>query len=157
MALPLRLLIIEDSADDAQLMVRAIQRGGYDVQCSRVETEPALHAALESQQWDLVLCDYTLPTFNAIRALEVVRASGQELPFIIISGSIGEEMAVAALRGGAQDFMLKGNLARLLPAIQRELKESETRRERRRAEEQATRAARFLELAIETANVIYLQ
>ncbi len=157
MAVPLRLLVIEDSADDAQLMVRAIQHGGYDVQSLRVENEPGLTHALQSQQWDLVLCDYSLPSFSAIRALEIVRASGQELPFIIVSGSISEEMAVAALRAGAQDFMLKGNLARLLPAIQRELKESETRRERRRAEEEARKAVRFFEFAIETANVIYLQ
>ncbi len=157
MAVPLQLLVIEDSADDAQLMVRAIQRGGYDVQYTRVDTEPALRLALEGSQWDLVLCDYTLPSFSALRALDMVRHSGQDLPFIIISGSIGEEMAVAALRGGAQDFMLKGNLARLLPAIQRELKEAETRRERRRAEDDARKAVRFFETAIETANVIFLQ
>ena len=117
MAVPLRLLLIEDSADDAQLMIRAVQHGGYDVQYSRVENEPALRLALESQQWDLVLCDFTLPSFSALRALEMVRLSGQDLPFIIVSGSIGEEMAVTALRAGAQDFMLKDSLARLLPAI----------------------------------------
>ena len=157
MAVPLRLLLIEDSADDAQLMARAIQHGGYDVQSLRVENEPALRQALDSQQWDLVLCDYALPSFSALRALEMVRTSGQDLPFIIVSGSIGEESAVAALRAGAQDFMLKGNLARLLPAIQRELKEAEVRRQRRHAEEEARRAVRFFEFAIETANVIYLQ
>lgn len=157
MSVPLRLLIIEDSSDDAQLMVRDIQRGGYDVQFERVETEAAVRAALEREEWDLILCDYTLPAFNAVRALELVRASGHDLPFMIVSGSIGEEMAVAALRGGANDFMLKGNLARLLPAIQRELKEAETRRQRRRAEAAARKAISFFETAIETANVIFLQ
>src|SRR5512142_3349334 len=96
MAVPLRLLVIEDSADDAQLMVRAIERGGYDVQSERVENEPALRRALDTQQWELVICDYSLPSFSALRALEMVRTSGQDLPFIIVSGSIGEESAVAA-------------------------------------------------------------
>lgn len=149
MAIPLRLLIIEDSGDDAQLMVRTIQQGGYDVQYERVETEAALLTALEREQWDMVLCDYTLPRLNAIRALELVKASGQELPFIIISGSIGEEMAIAALRGGAHDFMLKGNLARLLPAVQRELQEAETRKERRRAEAAVREAETRYRLLVE--------
>lgn len=157
MATALHLLIIEDSGDDAQLMVRTIQRGGYEVEFQRVETELQLRNALEKDEWDLILCDYTLPSFNAIRALELVRASGQDLPFIIVSGSIGEEMAVAALRGGAHDFMLKGNLARLLPAIRRELDEAETRRERRRAE-QALRGAeaRFRVLVEQLPMVVYV-
>ncbi len=154
MVIPLRLLIIEDSGDDAQLMVRTIQRGGYDVQFERVETEAALHTALEREQWDLVLCDYTLPRLNAIRALELVKASGQDLPFIIISGSIGEEMAIAALRGGAHDFMLKGNLARLLPAVQRELQEAETRKERRRADAAVQQAETRYRLLVENMPAI---
>ncbi len=97
------------------------------------------------------------PLFNAVRALELLKASGRDLPFIIVSGSIGEEMAVAALRSGAHDFMLKGNLARLLPAIQRELEEAQIRRERRQAAEEARRAVKFFEAVIETANVIFLQ
>src|SRR5512140_517038 len=112
MAVPLHVLIIEDSSDDAQLLVRAIQREGYEVIFERVETEAELQDALKSDEWDIVMCDYTLPAFNAIRALEIVKSGGRDLPFIIVSGSIGEEMAIAALRGGAQDFMLKGNLAR---------------------------------------------
>ena len=134
MPVPLHLLIIEDSSDDAQLMARTIQQGGYDVEFERVETEAALRTALEREQWDLILCDYTLPSFNAVRALEIVKTTGHDLPFIIVSGSIGEEMAIAALRGGANDFMLKGSLARLVPAIQRELKDAQTRRVRRLAE-----------------------
>lgn len=157
MAVSLHLLIIEDSGDDAQLMVRTIQRGGYDVIFERVETEAALRAALQQEDWDIILCDYTLPSLNAVRALEVVKESGRDLPFIIISGSIGEEMAIAALRGGVQDFMLKGNLARLVPAVERELSEARTRRERRQAEQKAREAMHFFETVVETANVIYLQ
>ncbi len=157
MSTPLHLLIIEDSSDDAQLMVRTIQRGGFDVIFERVETEAALHRALEQDGWDLILCDYTLPAFNAVRALETLRASDKDIPFIIVSGSIGEDMAVAALRGGAQDFMLKGNLARLVPAIQRELHEAETRRQRRQAEEGLRQTeARYRNLVEQLPMYVYI-
>jgi PAS domain S-box-containing protein len=157
MVVPLHLLIIEDSSDDAQLMVRTIERGGYHIDYERVQTEAELKHALDNDKWDMALCDYTLPAFNAIRALEIVRASDKDLPFIIVSGSISEEMAVTALRGGAHDFMLKGNMARLVPAIHRELEEAQTRRERRRAEAETRKAISFFEAVVETANVIYLQ
>ncbi len=153
----LHLLIVEDSGDDAQLMVRTIEHGGYDVEFERVQTEAELRRALESEQWDLILCDYTLPALNAVRALELVRESGQDLPFIIVSGSIGEEMAIAALRGGAQDFMLKGNLARLVPAIRRELDEAETRRGREQAQAALRDSeARFRALVEQLPMVVYI-
>ncbi|HTP02227.1 MAG TPA: PAS domain-containing protein [Anaerolineales bacterium] len=157
MPVPLHVLIIEDSADDAQLMVRTIERGGYDVQHQRVETQADLQEALAHHEWDLILCDYTLPGFDAIAALETVKGSGKDVPFIIVSGSIGEEMAIAALRSGAHDFMLKGNLARLLPAIRRERNEAATRRERGQAEQQVRKTVKFLDTLIDTANVIYVQ
>ncbi len=150
----LHLLIIEDSADDAELMARTIQRGGFDVEYERVETEPALQAALQEASWDLVLCDYTLPAFNAVKALELVKHSGKDLPFIIVSGSIGEEMAVAALHGGANDFMLKGNLARLVPAVERELQDAATRRERRSAEQALRQAEAHYRTLIEQLPMI---
>jgi PAS domain S-box-containing protein len=131
----LRLLIVEDSDNDAQLIVREIQRNGYKVTFERVETAAAMQAALTRQTWDLIICDYSLPVFDAPHALEVVKASGKDLPFIILSGTIGEDTAVSALKAGAHDFMIKTNMTRLGPAIQRELQEAEVRRERRQAQE----------------------
>src|SRR6266540_2823387 len=131
---PLRVLIIEDSEDDTQLLLRELRRGGYEVESERVETAEATHSALTQKTWDLILSDYTMPTFNASQALEVLKASGQDLPFIIISGTIDEDMAVTALKAGANDFLIKGKWARLGPAIERELRETESRRERKRAE-----------------------
>ncbi len=130
----LRVLIVEDSEDDVLLLLRELQRGGYEVEFERVETAEAMQSALVQKTWDLILSDYSLPEFNAPQALEVLKASGLDLPFIIISGTIGEETAVAALKAGAHDFLVKGKFARLGPAIERELREAETRRERRRAE-----------------------
>lgn len=130
----LRILIIEDSKEDAHLILREIQRGGYEVEAERVETAQAMQAALTRQGWDLIICDFSLPQFNAPKALELLKKSGYDLPFIIVSGTIGEESAVNALKAGAHDFIIKGNFARLLPAIERELKEAEVRRERRQRE-----------------------
>src|SRR5512138_3810905 len=130
----LRILIIEDSKEDAHLILREIQRGGYEVESERVETAQAMQAALTRQGWDLIICDFSLPQFNAPKALELLKQSGYDIPFIIVSGTIGEESAVNALKAGAHDFIIKGNFARLIPAIQRELKEAEVRRERRERE-----------------------
>ena len=140
----LRVLIVEDSEDDALLLLRELKRGGYDVEFERVETARAMLSALAQKTWDLILSDYSLPEFNAPQALEVLKASDLDLPFIIISGTIGEETAVAALKAGANDFLTKGNFARLGPAIERELREAESRRERRRAEDQLKYQARLL-------------
>jgi putative nucleotidyltransferase with HDIG domain len=134
MAARLRILLIEDSEEDAHLLLREIQRGGYEVESERVETADAMQAALSRQSWDLIVCDFSLPRFSAPKALELLKQSGIDLPFIIASGTIGEESAVNALKAGAHDFIIKGNFARLIPAIQRELKEAEIRRERRERE-----------------------
>ena len=134
MGTQLRILLIEDSEDDARLVLREIQRGGYEVEFERIETADAMWAALARQGWDLIVCDFSLPRFSAPNALEVLKRSGYDLPFIIVSGTIGEESAVNALKGGAHDFIIKGNFARLIPAIQRELKEVEIRRERHERE-----------------------
>ena len=127
----LRILLIEDSEDDARLVLREVRRAGYEVEYERVETADAMRAALSRQPWDLIICDFSLPKFNAPKALELLKESGIDLPFIIVSGTIGEESAVNALKAGAHDFIIKGNFARLIPAIQRELKDAATRRERR--------------------------
>ena len=144
MGTPLRVLIIEDSDEDTQLLLRELRRGGYDVESERVETEKAMRAMLSEKEWDLILSDYALPKFSAPGALEVLKASGQDLPFIIISGTIGEENAVTALKAGANDFLVKGRFARLGPAIERELREAEIHRDRKRAEEQIKYHARLL-------------
>ena len=134
MATLLRVLIVEDSVDDTHAMLRELRRAGYEVEHERVETRPAMQAALSQGPWDLILCDYTLPKFNARDALETLQQSGLDLPFIIISGTIGEESAVEMLKAGAHDFIVKGRMARLLPAIERELREAHTRRRHREAE-----------------------
>ncbi|MDQ2692678.1 MAG: GAF domain-containing protein [Chloroflexota bacterium] len=130
----LRLLFIEDSQDDARLILREVERGGYEVDFERVETADAMQAALRKRAWDLILCDFSLPRFSAPKALEILKASGLDLPFIIVSGTIGEESAVSALKAGAHDFIIKGNFARLIPAIERELKEADVRRNQRERE-----------------------
>jgi putative nucleotidyltransferase with HDIG domain len=130
----LRILLIEDSEDDARLVLREIQRSGYEVDFERVETANAMRVALTRQAWDLIICDFSLPQFNAPHALEVLQKTGYDIPFIIVSGTIGEESAVNALIAGAHDFIIKGNFARLIPAIQRELNEADVRRERRERE-----------------------
>jgi putative nucleotidyltransferase with HDIG domain len=130
----LRILLIEDSEDDARLVLREIQRNGYEVESERVETADAMRTTLARQAWDLIICDFSLPRFSAPKALELLKKSGHDLPFIIVSGTIGEESAVNALKAGAHDFIIKGNFARLIPAIQRELKDAEIRRERRERE-----------------------
>jgi PAS domain S-box-containing protein len=144
MGRPLRVLIIEDSEDDTQLLLRELHHIGYEVEFERVETAVALRAMLSEKEWDLILSDYTMPKFSALKALEMLKAGGLDIPFIIISGTIGEETAVDALKAGANDFLVKGKFARLGPAIERELREAESRRSRRQAEEQIKYHARLL-------------
>ena len=131
----LRLLLIEDSEDDAALVVRALTRGGYDVTAERVDTPAALRSALDRQSWDVTIADYTMPGFSGTAALQILRERDADLPFIFVSGTIGEDSAVAAMKVGAHDYIMKGNLKRLVPAIERELREAAVRRERRRAEQ----------------------
>src|SRR6187200_1076481 len=132
----LRVLMVEDVERDAVLLVRELGRGGFDVAFERVETAEAMSLALDRQAWDIVLSDYTLPSFGAPQALALVKERRLEIPFIIVSGTVDEEMAVGAIRAGAHDFMAKGRLARLVPAIERELQEAALRAERSRLEQQ---------------------
>src|SRR5438093_9878418 len=129
MSNPLRVLLVEDSEDDASLLLHEIKRAGYEPVCKRVQTPDSMEQALEEQPWDIVIADYALPQFDALAALELVQGERLDLPFIIVSGAIGEEVAVAAMKAGAHDYVMKGNLARLAPAIQRELREAHARYE----------------------------
>jgi two-component system, sensor histidine kinase and response regulator len=131
---PRRILIVEDSVDDAELEVRALRRGGCEVVYQRVDTPEAMRAALEGSTWDLVLADLAMPRFNGLAALKMLRSTGLDLPFILVSGTVGEDTAVEAMRSGADDYVLKSNLARLPVAVERELQDHEVRLERNRAE-----------------------
>lgn len=135
MAKPLHALIVEDSEDDTELLVRELRRGGYAPVHARVETPEAMEAELAAGPWDIVFSDFTMPQFNAFDALALLHKTGLDLPFIIVSGTIGEDRAVTAMKAGAHDYILKNNLKRLVPAVERELRESHMRRERRQAEE----------------------
>src|SRR5215216_196760 len=137
MAVPLRVLLVEDSEDDALLLLRELRRGGYEPLSERVDTAGDMEAALEERGWDLVIADHSMPEFSSSAALELLRRKGfVDLPFIIVSGYIGEDAAVAAMKAGAHDYIMKDNLARLNSAIERELRDAKVRRERRRAEEE---------------------
>jgi PAS domain S-box-containing protein len=137
---PLAVLLVEDSDSDAELIVRCLHKAGYDVTLDRVETAAGLAGALAAPHWDMVLSDHNLPDLNASIALAQLHAAGLDLPFIVVSNTIGEETAVALMRAGAHDYVMKGDLARLAPAVARELKEAQRRRQHRAAA-QALRAA----------------
>ncbi|MDD5556123.1 MAG: response regulator [bacterium] len=132
MPTPLKVLIVEDSPDDAVLMLRELKRGGYDPDHERVDTPEGMAAALDGRQWDVILSDYALPSFSAPKALECLHGRRLDIPFIIVSGSIGEEIAVEAMKAGAHDYFSKDNLVRLVPAVEREIRQAAERRERRR-------------------------
>jgi len=136
MSTSIRVLLVEDSQDEAELLLLALQSGGYDLTYKRVDTAPAMRDALVQGRWDIVISDYSMPQFNMLAALALLRESGLDLPCIIVSGAIGEDIAVAAMKAGAHDYIMKGHLARLLPAVERELREAVGRRERKRVEEQ---------------------
>ncbi len=142
----LRVLVVEDSEDDCELVVRLLHRAGYEVRHRRVETAVQMRSALETQPWDLVIADWTLPQFSAPGARSVLTASGLDLPFIVVSGTIGEETAVVALKSGAHDFMVKENTTRLPFAVDRELRAAEVRRAERRASAELVRSEQLLRL-----------
>jgi two-component system cell cycle sensor histidine kinase/response regulator CckA len=138
-----RVLVVEDSEDDSTLLVRELSRGGFDVDHQRVDTPTSMTVALENGKWDLVICDYSMPGFSGLEALKLLRTTDSEVPFIFLSGTLGEDIAVEALKKGAQDYVTKSNMKRLLPAIRRELKEAAQRRERRALEQQLSQLRRF--------------
>lgn len=143
----LRVLIVEDSHSDAGLLIRALKKGGFDLQCETVDTSEQMQQALSALEWDIILSDYNLPLFSGLKALQVMHSLDLDLPFIIISGAIGEETAVEAMRAGAHDYIMKDNLIRLIPAIERELKEAGARRLLREGEETRSRLEKELQQA----------
>ena len=121
---PARVLFVEDSPDDMELLVAELRRGGFAVSVCRVDSEQGLSSALARQEWDLVISDHSMPGFDSARALELLRRNDDDTPFIIVSGRIDEADAVAAMKAGAQDYLWKNDLARLVPAVRRELRET---------------------------------
>lgn len=144
MGTPLKVLIVEDSSDDATLLILHLKRAGYEPEYRLISTEKDMQTALEEQDWEIVISDYSLPGFSGLAALKMVRERGLDVPFIIVSGVIGEETAVAAMKAGAQDYLMKGNMFRLIPAIERELREVEVRREQKKARAALKEAERQL-------------
>jgi signal transduction histidine kinase len=150
----LRVLFVEDSEDDVALLVRELRRAGFAVEARRVDSAVGLAAALD-ERWDVVLCDYSMPGFGAMAAFAEVRARDPDVPFLIVSGTIGEERAVEALRAGVHDFILKDRLARLVPAITRELAEAANRAELRRAEALLVRGEKLRALGQMAAGIVH--
>ena len=132
--IPLRTLIVEDSEDDTALLLHELRRGGYDLIHTRVDTAEMMSAELSARTWDIVISDFRMPHFNAFAALELLCNTKQDIPFIIVSGTIGEDLAVTAMKLGAHDYILKGNLKRLLPVVERELRDAVVRQGRRQAD-----------------------
>ncbi len=145
--LPLRLLLVEDSQDDAMLLLRTLQQGGYEPDYQRVDNPAAMTTALAGQTWDVVISDYSMPNFSGPEALRLLQKTRLDLPFIIMSGVVGETAAVEAMKAGAHDYILKGDSARLVPAIQREMRESAMRRQSRQLEAQLLHAQKLENIA----------
>lgn len=146
---PLRVLLVEDSQADALLLTRSLVRGGFAPTTERVDSPAALEQALKKQAWDVILCDHAMPGFSAPEALETVKRYQLDVPFIIVSGYIEEDTAVGAMKAGAHDYIMKDRLARLVPAVERELRDAEVRRARQRSEAELLRAHEELELRVE--------
>jgi diguanylate cyclase (GGDEF)-like protein/PAS domain S-box-containing protein len=142
---PFRVLIIEDSEDDALLLLRELRQGGFDLISERVDTPEAMNAALDRQTWDLILADHAMPQFSATAALELLHKKGLDLPFIIVSGNIAEEVVASALKAGAHNCIGKGNLSRLVPIVEHALGDVEKRKQLRRTEEELRKLYRAIE------------
>jgi DNA-binding NtrC family response regulator len=145
---PIKILIVEDSDDDAMLALLALRRGGFDPAYRRVQIAAELESALAEERWDAVISDFNLPGFTGMDALRIFRSTGLDIPFILVSVDMGEETAVNAMTAGADDYVMKNNLARLAPALERELKETQMRATHRRAQEALTDSEqRFRQIA----------
>jgi signal transduction histidine kinase len=152
---PLRVLFVEDEVDDVDLVVREIRRSGYEPVTRRVETAADMRAALSNEAWDVVISDYSMPTFSGPKAFALMRELSVDLPFIIVSGTVGEDTAVDAMRAGVHDFLLKGQLRRLVAAIEREIREAAVRAERRKIQEQLLISERMASVGTLAAGVAH--
>jgi len=154
---PIRLLIVDDSLDDALLLVRQLKKGGCNTTYKQVDTSEAMSEAIDGQTWDAILCDYSMPNFSMHAALDLYKKKQLDLPFIIVSGTITDETAVAAMKAGAHDYIIKDNLARLNPAMDRELRETKVRHERRLAEHELIKSEeKYRTLFEESRDAIYI-
>ncbi|HZR70866.1 MAG TPA: response regulator [Burkholderiales bacterium] len=153
MAGKLRVLLVEDSEDDAALVLAELKRAGYELLSERVYSAQALQDALSRREWDFVIADYSMPSFTGLEALKLVRGSGRDMPFIVVSGTIGEDVAVDAMKAGANDYLIKDRLARLAPAVERELREATERRDRRVAESELRESENRYRGAMQEANL----
>lgn len=149
----LRVLVVEDSESDAALIVRMLKKAGYDVHSERVEDPGEMRTALDREVWDVIIADHNMARFDAPGALRLLHESGRDIPFIVVSGSIGEELAVRMMKSGAHDYVLKDNLARLVPVVERELREARSRRDRRRAEEDLAESQERLAMAVQATQL----
>ncbi|MGA7238717.1 MAG: response regulator [Bryobacteraceae bacterium] len=154
-AMTLNVLIVEDSEEDADLIIMELKRGGFNPHFRRVENAEGMLRALDQGPWDLVLSDFSMPHFTMTEALALAQQRGADLPFVIVSATIGEEAAVEAMKAGAHDYVLKHRLGRLVPAIRRELRESEMRRERRQLEDRLRRAQKLESLGLLAGGVAH--
>ncbi len=149
----IQVLLVDDSADDRELILMNLQRGGYDPVSESVDTRDDFENALTNRGWDLIICDYSMPGFDGITALNILNNLGLDIPFLLVSGAIGEELAVKAMKAGANDYLMKDNLQRLVPAIERELKEAEVRKKHRQAQQERDRLLTVIQSSL---NEIYL-
>lgn len=154
MAKTIRSLIIEDMEDDALLILRELRKGGFEPVFTIVDTEEDMEEALSAQTWDIIISDYFLPRFNGFEALRLAKNYDPDIPFILISGAIGEDIAVEAMKAGAHDYMMKDNLQRLIPAVKRELHDAQVRRAHRKSESDLKDSKNMLQSIIDNAAAV---
>jgi signal transduction histidine kinase len=155
MSTPIRVLQVEDREEDALLVERELKRAGFEPTCCRVEYEDEMTRLLKKEHWDAIIADYTMPRFSGLQAFRVYRESGLDIPFIIVSGSIGEDLAVEAMKAGIHDYVMKNSLARLAPAIRREMRDAAEREARRQAENRLREVERMRTIGELTASLIH--